>query len=105
MKADHYYSEMLKLMRAQGAKDNPITLQLGIVQSGGKIKIGDLILNPDDYYLAKHLKAGYRLTYQSGEYVTSIELIDNELKAGDLVAIQQLNDTDRYVVLERVVEA
>lgn len=105
MKSDFFYTEMLKLMQTQGAKSNPVTLQLGVVQSGGKIKIGDLILNSDDYYLAEHLKAGYKLTYQSGEYVTSIELIDNELKAGDLVAIQQLNDTDRYVVLEKVVEA
>lgn len=105
MKSDFFYTEMLKLMQTQGAKSNPVTLQLGVVHSGGKIKIGDLILNPDDYYLAEHLKVGYKLTYQFGDSKTTLEIIDNELKVGDLVAIQQLNDTDRYVVLEKVVEA
>ena len=32
MKGDHYLAEMLELMRSQGAKDNPVTLQLGVIQ-------------------------------------------------------------------------
>lgn len=81
MKADHYYTELLKLMRKQGAKDNPVTLQLGVVLSDGTVKVGDLVLEKDDFYLAEGLV----------------------LKDGDLIAIQRLNDTDMYVVLVKVV--
>ena len=96
---------MLKLMQTQGAKNNPLTLQLGLVQSGGKIKIGDLILEPDDYYIAKHLKPNCEVTYRLNGQETTVELVNNVLEEGDMVAIQKLNDTDIYIVLTKVVEA
>lgn len=105
MKSDHFYTEMIKLMQTQGAKHNPVTLQLGVVQSGGKVKIGDLILNPDDYYIAEHLKTGYTITHKDGDTTVTHELVGNEIKAGDMVAIQKLNDTDIYIILTKVVEA
>ena len=33
MKNDAFYAEMIGMMREQGKKDNPITLQLGVMQS------------------------------------------------------------------------
>lgn len=50
MKGDHYLAEMLEIMRSQGAKDNPITLQLGVMQSPTSVKIDDLVLNAEDLY-------------------------------------------------------
>lgn len=82
MKSDHYYAEMLNLMREQGKKDNPSTIQLGIMQGTASVKINDLTLNAEDLYIADNL-------------VTS-------LKKGDLVAVQKLSN-NMYAILVRVV--
>ena len=86
MESDHYYAEMLNMMREQGKKDNPTTLQLGVMQSATSVKINDLILEADDFYIADYLVAGYTLN------------------KGDLVAVQKLNDSNMYVILARVVQ-
>lgn len=85
MNRDHYYAEMLKMMREQGGKDNPITLQLGVMKSSDSVAIDDLILNAEDLYIADYLVS--------------------ELKKNDLVAVQKLNDDDMYVIIARVVSA
>lgn len=152
MQSDQYFAEMLGMMREQGRKDNPSTLQLGIMQSANSVKIDDLVLYAEDLYIADHLVAGYTraikvpyvsdvevktstkgaladasLTVQSGEYVTSVTLnkqtgeyvsdvtaeitkqssitYTDGLKKGDLVAVQKLQNTNRYVILAKVVEA
>ena len=84
MEKDYYYAEMLRMMRVQGKKDNPTTLQLGIMQGSDRVKINDLILNAEDIYIAEHLVSG-------------------GLNAGDLVAVQKLNDKNMYVILAKVV--
>lgn len=81
---DYSYTELLRIMREQGKKDNPTTLQLGIMQSPNSVKINDLILYSDDIYIADHLVSG-------------------GLNAGDLVAIQRLSDKNKYVILVKVV--
>ena len=86
-KKDYYYAEMLGMMRQQGAKDNPTTLQLGIMQGAKSVKIGDLLLNAEDLYIADYL------------FLSNAE----ELKSGDLVAVQRLQDTNMYVIVARVV--
>ena len=152
MQSDQYFAEMLGMMREQGRKDNPTTLQLGVMQSANSVKIDDLVLNAEDLYIADYLVSGYTrkikvpyvsdvritvkteealsgasLSVQSGEYVTGVSLekqtgdyvsdvtedISNQssliytdgLKKGDLVAVQKLHDTNRYVILAKVVEA
>jgi hypothetical protein len=82
MNKDHYYAEVLNLMRAQGSKDNPTTLQLGVMQSATSVKINDLVLNSEDIYVADNLT----------------------LYRGDIVAVQKLQDTNMYVILARVVQ-
>lgn len=84
-KADHYYAEMLSMMREQGKKDNPITLQLGIMQSSNSVKINDLLLEADDLYISQHLVGN--------------------LRQGEYVVVQQLYNSNLYVILERVVRA
>lgn len=131
MKGDHYLAEMLELMRSQGAKDNPVTLQLGVMQSPTSVKIDDLVLNAEDLYIADYLVAGYtrqiKVPYVSGVSVdttqsnpfaskdnpdpdtrvwkeSQITYIDG-LKKGDLVAVQKLDGNNMYVILARVVSA
>lgn len=135
MKNDAFYAEMIEMMRAQGRKDNPITLQLGVMQSSNSVKIDDLVLNAEDLYIADYLIAGYtrqiKIPYVSGVTVDTtqhdpfgsvdaqgqyhdpdtrvstqakITYIDG-LKKGDLVAVQRLNDTNKFVILARVKEA
>lgn len=135
MKNDAYYAEIIEMMRAQGSKDNPVTTQLGIMQSANSVKIDDLVLNAEDLYIADYLVAGYtrqiKVPYVSGVTVDTtqsdpfgtvdsagayhdpdtkvstqkqITYVDG-LKKGDLVAVQKLNDTNKYVILVRVVEA
>ena len=131
MKGDHYLAEMLELMRSQGAKDNPVTLQLGVMQSSNSVKIDDLVLNAEDLYIADYLVAGYtrqiKVPYVSGVSVdttlsnpfaskdnpdpdtrtwkeSQITYVDG-LKQGDLVAVQKLDGNNMYVILARVVSA
>lgn len=65
MKNDAFYAEMIGMMREQGKKDNPITLQLGVMQSSNSVKIDDLVLNSEDLYIADYLLSGIpdRLRY------------------------------------------
>lgn len=135
MKNDHYLAEMLELMRSQGAKDNPVTLQLGVMQSSNSVKIDDLILNAEDLYIADYLVAGYtrsiKIPYVSGVTVDTTQsdpfgTVDSEgnyhdpdtkttrqsqitytdgLKKGDLVAVQKLDGNSMYVILAKVVSA
>lgn len=135
MKNDAFYAEMVQMMRAQGSKDNPITLQLGVMQSANSVKIDDLALEAEDLYIADYLVAGYtrelKIPYVSGVTVDTTQndpfgTVDSEgnyhdpdtrvtrqnkitytdgLKKGDLVAVQKLNDTNKYVILARVKEA
>lgn len=131
MKGDHYLAEMLELMRSQGAKDNPITLQLGVMQSPTSVKIDDLVLNAEDLYIADYLVAGYtrqiKVPYVSGVSVDTTQsnpfaskdnpdpdtrvwkesqiTYTDGLKKGDLVAVQKLDGNNMYVILARVVSA
>lgn len=131
MKNDAFYAEMINMMRDQGKKDNPVTLQLGVMQSSNSVKIDDLLLNAEDLYIADYLIAGYtrkiKVPYLSWVSVdttqnngfaskdnpdpdvqsvkqTQITYTDG-LEKGDLVAVQKLNDNNKYVILARVKEA
>ena len=131
MKNDAFYAEMIQMMRAQGSKDNPITLQLGVMQSANSVKIDDLVLNAEDLYIADYLVAGYtrqiKVPYVSGVSVDTTQsngfaskdnpdpdtrvwkqsqiTYTDGLKAGDMVLVQKLNDNNKYVIIARVVEA
>lgn len=135
MQSDQYFAEMLKMMREQGRKDNPTTLQLGVMQSANSVKIDDLVLMAEDLYIANYLVAGYtrkiKVPYVTGVTVdttqesgfasvngsgsysdpdtvvsiqSQITYIDG-LKKGDLVAVQKLHNTNKFVILAKVVEA
>lgn len=115
---DYWYAQLLEVMKEQGGKSVPPTLQLGIMQSATSVKIGELILNAEDLYIAEHLLAGYtiplttpyvdKVTFSGsdGSYTTKDKAIKSSgLQKGDLVTVQRLSDTNMYVILERVVKA
>lgn len=131
MKNDHNYADMLEMMREQGKKDNPTTIQLGVMQSANSVKVDDLVLNAEDLYIADYLVSGYtrklKVPYVSAVSVdttqsngfasednpdpdvsltkqTQITYTDG-LKKGDLVVVQKLNNNNMYVILVRVVSA
>lgn len=130
-KTDYNYLEILEMMRERGSKDNPVTLQLGVMQSPNSVKIDDLILNAEDLYIADYLVAGYTRTikvpYVSGVSVDTTQsnpfaskdnpdpdtrvwkesqiTYTDGLKKGDLVAVQKLDGNNMYVILARVVSA
>ena len=130
MKNDHLYAEMLGMMREQGAKDNPNTIQLGVMQSASSVKVDDLVLNSEDLYIADYLVSGYTRSIAT-PYVSAVSVdttqsngfasMDNSdpdvrttrqsqitytdgLKKGDCVVVQKLNDNNMYVILARVVQ-
>lgn len=124
MQSDQYFAEMLSIMRGQGRRDNPTTLQLGVMQSENSVKIDDLTLNAEDLYIADYLVSEYTrelkepylsdasLNVSYGDYVSdvSIKLTKQEkvickdgLKKGDLVAVQKLHNTNKFVILAKVV--
>lgn len=135
MQSDQYFAEMLGMMREQGRKDNPSTLQLGVMQSANSVKIDDLVLNAEDLYIADYLVSGYtrkiKVPYVSGVTVDTTQndgfgytdgngvyhdpdtkvstqsqiTFTDGLKKGDLVAVMKIQDTNRYVILAKVVEA
>lgn len=78
------YSELINMMREQGAKYNPPSLQLGIVMTSQplKIKSGDMQLNLNNLLLADNIK--------------------NKLITGDTVALIQTDDST-FIVLCKVV--
>lgn len=108
IKNDHYYAEMLALMREQGKKDNPVTIQLGIMLDEKRVRLDDLILEAEDLYIADYLKKGYKrkllIPYLSDTGGTQQKYItyDDGLVEGDLVAVQRL-ENNMYAILARVV--
>lgn len=118
MQSDQYFAEMLGMMREQGRKDNPTTLQLGVMQSANSVKIDDLVLNAEDLYIADYLVAGYvyplvtpyvydvQFGHYDGSFSTTSKAVRSTgLKKGDLVAVHKLQNTNKFVILAKVVEA
>ena len=53
------YATILNIMRQQGKKDNPQTVQLGVMQDNTSCLAGELLLSADDLLVSEHLKTGY----------------------------------------------
>lgn len=131
MESNYDYLRILEMMQSQGKKDNPTTIQLGVMQSANSVKVDDLPLNAEDLYIADYLVSGYTRelkvpyvsavsvdTTQSNGFVSEdnpdpdvsltkqakITYTDG-LKKGDLVVVQKLNNNNKYVILVRVVSA
>lgn len=87
------YEEILEVMRGEGEKRNPASIQIGTMTGGTSCKIGDLPLSGSDLLMAEHLKTGYQKDKNT---------FIGPLKSGDQVAIYQISD-EKYIILERLV--
>ena len=70
---------IIRLMREQGQREGK-GLQLAEMKDGKKCRVGDLLLDSEDYLKASHLN----------------------LQAGDMVVVYRLNE-QTYIILEKVV--
>ena len=94
MSKDHFYAEMLNMMREQGKKDNPTTLQLGVMQSETSVKIDDLILTEENLYIADYLLPKYKREIKT-PYLSNVKL---ETKKQQALSDASLNvETGEYV--------
>lgn len=97
------YEEILRIMRAEGSKDNTMPIQIGIMDSATECSIGDLKLSGDDFLVAEHLKTGYHYAVDDNAPSLKNETTFSEpLKKDDIVAVYRIND-EQYIILERLV--
>jgi hypothetical protein len=100
-----WQSDMIGMMRKQGAVSNTPGLQMGRMTGESSCKTGDLDLSSADLYIPDRL-----LKPMAYEVDASIDKDHGfhdrtkyiePLKAGDLVVLYRLSDT-KYVILDRV---
>lgn len=72
--------KMVNLMREQGKKNTGKGLQLATMESDTKCRVGNLLIDREDYLKAEHLS----------------------LSKGDTVVVYKLDDT-AYIILEKVI--
>lgn len=97
------YSEMVDLMRVQGAVENPEDIKLAEMTGPDSCRMGDYDLSRDDLYIAEHLLKNIATKVAVDEAHQDKSTYIEPLKAGDLVIIKQVNEK-AYVILERVVK-
>jgi hypothetical protein len=110
------YEKLIMTIQKEGARANPPMLKLGEMLSETECRVGNYILDEDDYYIAEHLTSGYDETVTFNGIVNvsshnesqSVQIkrqqvtVSHPLKEGDLVIVYKLND-EKYVILEKVV--
>lgn len=97
------YSEMVNLMRVQGAAENPEDVSLAEMTGPNSCRMGDFELQKDDLYIAEHLLKTVAIKVSVNDAHQDKSTYIQPLKAGDLVVVKKINET-AYVVLERVVK-
>lgn len=115
---DNPYSGLINLMREQGSKYNPPGLILGEVKSPPpqiNIKVGDIQLDKDNLYIADYLLPNYKRDYilegtltlnDTSTYTTTgttTETTNDTLKIGDLVVLQKVENTNKFILFCKVV--
>lgn len=96
------YVEFINLMKDRGADNNPPSIQIGQMVSPNILKVGELQLTSNDFYVADYLKENYKRNLEvdgfTREYITK-----NGLKSGDIVAVLATEDRQTFIVLCKVV--
>lgn len=111
MNEDQAFAKFLDIMRRQGSKDNPTTIEIGVMKDATTCMLGDLELDTEDLLYAEHLVTGYHKAVDS--ITPSLKNDDTfiyPLKAGDTVVLMRLYGTgedqdepDTYIILDKVV--
>lgn len=97
------YAEILKIMRNEGKKDNPPPVQVGIMQDSKSCLAGELLLSSEDLLAAEHLTTGYHYAVNGKEPpLKDKSTFIEPLKKDDYVVLLKLN-SEKYIILERLV--
>lgn len=101
-----WQTDMVNLMRDQGALNNPKGIQFGVMVSPTACKVGNLPLTEQDLYYIDGLLQP-KASVVAGHCPADGELADKSkyipaLAAGDMVALIQMSET-RYLILGKVV--
>ncbi len=102
---DKDYAELLKIMRRQGSKDNPVLLELGEMTDQNTCMVGELELDEDDLLVAEPLITGYhKAVNNNNPSLKNDNTFIEPLKKGDEVVLLKIEgDDDVYVILCKVV--
>lgn len=102
------YEKLIKTIRSEGSRDNPMSLVLGEVvsgiSSGLKVKIGNLTYEDDDLLVAEHLTDKIYKLVQTSHNTSGQNVVKyfEPLQKGDQVVCYQIS-SETYVILEKVV--
>lgn len=91
------YEELLKIIRLEGSKNNPASIQIGVMNSSISCSIGELSLSSEDLLIEEHLTTGYYTKKEDKTYFV------DKLKQGDLVAVYRFSDT-KYIIIGKLVQ-
>ena len=100
------YERIIEQMRKSGKYYNAPVPQIGIVSSGKKIKLDNLVINKDDYLMDCNLRFSDsgRIYFHTDSAGSSIsEYKGNILSEGDRVLVMKLANSEQYIVLSKVV--
>ena len=100
------YERIIEQMRKSGKYYNAPTPQIGVVSSGKKIKIDNLVINKDDYLMDCNLRfsdSGRVYFHTDGTGESLSEYKKNILSEGDRVLVMKLENSEQYIVLSKVV--
>ena len=111
------YERIIEQMRKSGKYYNAPVPQIGVVSSGKKIKLDNLVINKDDYLIDCNLRFSdsgrvyfHKEKPSGGEYLstsehnaTMEEYKNNILNEGDRVLIMKLANSEQYIILAKVV--
>lgn len=94
-------------MRKAGKYYNSPAIQLGKVLIGGKVKVGDLLLQKEDYLLNCNLRLNadekIYLHTEKNESVTNMqEYKNNVLQEGDIILVMKVEE--KFVIIAKVVK-
>nr|DAJ90850.1 MAG TPA: Protein of unknown function (DUF2577) [Caudoviricetes sp.] len=96
------FSEIINLMRIQGAIYNTAPIMLAIMTGTNTCCSGDLQIYAEDLYIPDRLLTSMCTKVNVPENHKDNSSYSAPLKAGDVVTIFKLNDK-KYVILDRVV--
>ncbi len=93
------YEKLLKII--SNLNTSTPNTYLTTMESASSCRVGDLLLESEDFLIAEHLKTGYVKKIIQSDGAVTVEYAE-PLKQDDMVILMKLNNK-KYAILERVV--
>lgn len=109
---NNVFGSLLETIREEGKAYNPLTPMLGEIISplpNLKLKINSMELYKDDLMISKWLLDRNNINYfnncseHGDETITFEPKLENRLCPGDLVLLIPLNNGEKFIIVEKVV--